>query len=310
MSNSEQARFSRINFNLSHLSEIYQNIIMSKTGWVHRASYEIETQSNSLMNNELYMYFREYNGQTLLYNRAPLLNPEHYFMAWVHLHAFTLDTQYKILSIMKLSKADFELNYGDYNKIYIYVPYKDWYIKNLSNIESEGVENSTQEPKNLHEESRYIDVEQNITETTDKIEEPHWPQNNVLDSTLATRIAQQEAGVFIGENNDEQPAYNGSETETEDEYDPEEEFTMVNSQSKMLNDFAFDLNPKTQNSILLYRFQNMEKKDPSPWYLIPNSRPLYYSKTYNGYIVSLKYKTYLESLGAHNEICVEMEEVD
>ena len=102
MSNPDQAQFSRLSFNLSHLNQTYQNIIMSKTGWIHRESFEIQTQSNSFMNNELYMYFREYDGKTLLYNRPSLVNPKHYFMTWLHLHAFTIEIQYKIFIIFNI----------------------------------------------------------------------------------------------------------------------------------------------------------------------------------------------------------------
>ena len=68
----------------------------------------------------------------------------------------------------------------------------------------------------------------------------------------------------------------------------------------------FQLNPKTHNSYVLFPVDTIEqfkKKYPERfdrkgWNLFNDERVVYYSKTYNGFIVSKKYKNDLIQLGA------------
>jgi hypothetical protein len=70
--------------------------------------------------------------------------------------------------------------------------------------------------------------------------------------------------------------------------------------------YHFQLNPKTHNSYVLFPVDTIEqfkKKYPERfdrkgWNLFNDERVVYYSKTYNGFIVSKKYKNDLLQLGA------------
>lgn len=73
-----------------------------------------------------------------------------------------------------------------------------------------------------------------------------------------------------------------------------------------IDKFQFQLNPKTRNSYVLFPtcpIEEFKKKYPERfgrdgWKLFHDERVVYYSQTYNGFVVSKKYKNDLIQLGA------------
>lgn len=236
----------QISISLNNLQPEYYNTILYKGGWSNLSDYEINVGNNTGIWNEWTSFpitFQQWNGYNILSIEKPVLDPKSFFVCRLMISSLQNEVKYKILDHMGMTQTEFEMNFTKFNSLYVYVPYKKWFIESyIKSLEEETMEkDDLAKDKNDDEECKSVDMD--------------------IDS---------------------------------DSYSPKND----------LEGFCFLFNETTQNSYILYNTDPNYTYTKS-WNLFKNSRPIYYSKKYRGYIVGLSMKEDMKIMGAHEIIEVD-----
>ena len=152
----------------------------------------------------------------------------------------------------------------------------------------------------------YVPIRRKLVSSSEKSDYDDWKQGITNVPSLSSYYVDWENGVS---NIPSETSYYNDwfgihkiKTETKTKTETEQK----TKKETEIQQFQFHLNPKTRNSYVLFPIcpiEEFKRKYPDRfsrdgWKLFQDERVVYYSQTYNGFIVSKKYKNDLIQLGA------------
>jgi hypothetical protein len=254
-----------IYFTLSHFNSSIRDFFLTKGGYTSLLDYEL-TADNPLF--EIYWNSKKESFEQEA-SSIKTFNDTEYIHEWVSIHSLSTEVKdylwHTYLSI-KYDNFDIYLMQKHISPtILVYVPIR----------------------RNLSSSSKikyYADWKQGITNVPSLSSYYADWKNGVSNVPSETSYYNDWFGIHN--------IKTGTETETEQKTENKQ--------------FQFKLNPTTRNSYILFPtcpIDEFKKKYPERfgrdgWNLFQDERVVYYSQTYNGFVVSKKYKNDLIELGA------------
>jgi hypothetical protein len=249
-----------IYFTLSHFNSSIQDFFLTKGGYTSLLDYEL-TADNPLF--EIYWNSKKESFEQEA-SSMKTFNDSEYIHEWVSIHSLSTEVKkYLWHTYLSIKYDNFDIYLMQKNispSILVYVPIR----RNLSASSKKGYYDD------------YDDWKQGITNVPSLSSYYADWKNGISNIPSETSYYNDWVGIH--------------KTETETEH----------------KQFQFHLNPKTRNSYVLFPTCPMEefkKKHPehfgrNGWNVFNDERVVYYSQTYNGFIVSKKYKNDLIQFGA------------
>jgi hypothetical protein len=254
-----------IYFTLSHFNSSIRDFFLTKGGYTSLLDYEL-TADNPLF--EIYWNSKKESFEQEA-SSIKTFNDSEYIHEWVSIHSLSTEVKdYLWHTYLSIKYDNFDIYLMQKNissTILVYVPIR----------------------RNLSASSKtkyYNDWKNDITDVSSFSNYYADWKNGVLNVPTETSYYNDWFGIHKIK----------TETKTETEKNKENQH------------FQFHLNPKTRNSYILSPtcpIEEFKKKYPerfgrNGWNLFHDERVVYYSKTYNGFIVSKKYKDDLIQFGA------------
>lgn len=300
-----------LNLYLKHFNETVIHTVLSETGYNSMIEYEVYCRSS-----DIFPIHFEYNG--LMTSEYPSLDPSIWRVFEFSLHHLTYEVRTRILEkYIGMNQIDYETQYPEYNNIYVYVPYKTcfsacsteyqyyqplsgWYFR---------LNKRTGKSYVLYRQDKVLGVFDNYVQYCDgNTIDAVWnlPMTG-LDHPLYYNAKSK--GFLIGTRFREQLLNYGA-VYVEDDIEPDNQ---VYEQEESLRGWNYWVNPKTLNSFLLapagMKFRKVKNgyayfgNEKFPTKLTPSgmilSKPFYFSKVHQAWIVSSNLEERLLNFGAN-----------
>lgn len=117
-----------LNFNINHLDPGIKSYILAKAGWHCTNKFELECK---VVNR-----FECIIQDGVMHNQPDMkaAYSNNYYIQEIALHHLACDFKYLVLKYLKTkSVIDYEIFYGDYNSLYVHIPYYNYWMNSEKN---------------------------------------------------------------------------------------------------------------------------------------------------------------------------------
>ena len=302
-------------FYLKHFNDATIHTVLSATGYSNIEEYESLCRQSDLFQVSI-------DSRGLMTSIMPRVDTSKYRVFEFSIHNLTHIVQETLMkNYIGMSLTKYELEYPNYNNIYVVVPYRDYYNCADDSI-SYGAEFSGWTYRMNHNTKNSYVIKPPATYgkvcsvSSDNVS---FDSGIYIPTILETELSGFSSPLYYSKTYKGWIASLGlkqeilssgivkrtrSTTSKKHVKQEECESILVSSGDDVAEDLSkwqFHLNPSTQNSYVLYTsYSKLFKDTPRTWTLdlAGLDRPVYYSASVNGWIIGLRFKDALVAAGA------------